>query len=148
MARVSKRPSLVISDEIRVPVPGLVPPTHNHARYSITPLGHVFRDDGRLLTPTPGHKINFNGGSVSRSLALLVFLAFGRKSLVKKWNADQRNIVIRDVPHDVWVNPCGPTDEQTGRLRCSVHDVKLVPHSQLIQFGQRGKIPETQLPII
>jgi hypothetical protein len=148
MSRVSKRPSLVVSDDNRVPVPGLVQDSAHLARYEITPLGHVYRDDGRLLTPTPGGKINFNGGTVSRSLSTLVFRAFGRPELVAMWRADQRNVLVGEVIHDLWVDPCGPTDKLTGRRRCTVHDVFLVPHGEVITRGRYGRAPATKLPIV
>jgi hypothetical protein len=147
MARVSKR-LLDVSDDNRVAVPGLVQQREKLARYTITPLGHVYRDDKRLLTPNPGGKMNFNGGKFSRSLALLVFLAFGKPSLVKAWNEEKRIVVLGEEHYDVWVDPCGPTDELTGRLRCTVNDVKLVPHGELIKYGRRGVQPATQLSIL
>jgi hypothetical protein len=154
MARVSKRPSLVVSDDTRVPVPGLVQKTRAHARYFITPLGHIYREpctrypDGRLLTPNPAGKINFNGGRVSRALSTLVFRAFGRPELVADWREAERNVLHDGTLYDVWVDPRGPQDELTGRRRCTVHDVKLVPHGELISYGRRGTPPATQLPII
>jgi hypothetical protein len=148
MARVSKRPPLIVSDETRVPVPGLVPKNHNYATYTVTPLGHIYRDDGRLLTPTADGWIKFNGGRNSRTLARVVFLAFGRPELVAGWRVKEKDVLINGTPHDVWVDPRGPTDELTGRLRCTVHDVKLVPHGELIKFGRRSEIPKTQIPII
>lgn len=153
MARVSKS-SLVVSDKTRVPVPGITPKTRFHARYVVTPLGHVYRDsctrfpDGLLLTPTPAGKINFNGGSVSRSLTTLVFRAFGRADLIEKWRPEQRDVLIDGVIYDLWVDPCGPTDKLTGRRRCTVNDIKLVPHGELIIYGRRGEYPKTLLPII
>lgn len=145
MARVSKRS---LSDDVRVAVPGLVQTRESLARYTITPLGHVYREDGRLLTPTPGGKINFNGGRSSRSLALLVFLAFGKPSLVKAWREEERDVLLDGESYDVWVDPCGPSDKLTSRRRCTVKDVKLVPHRQLIKYGRRGTVPETQLSIL
>jgi len=143
--RVSKRS---LSDDVRVAVQGLVQPDPRMKRYTITPIGHVYGEDDRLLTPTPGGKINFNGGRWSRSLALLVFLAFGKPALVKAWREEQRDVLWEGESYDVWVDPCGPTDEMTDRRRCTVNDVKLVPHRQLIKFGRRGTMPETQLPIL
>lgn len=146
-SKVSKRP-LVMSDALRVPVPGLAPLDQTRARYSVTPLGHIYRDDGRLLTPTPAGKINFNGGIISRSLATLVFRAFGRADLIEKWRPEQRDVLIDGVIYDLWVDPCGPTDKLTGRRRCTVNDIKLVPHGELIIYGRRGEYPKTLLPII
>lgn len=147
MAGVSKRPSL-LSDDNRVAIPGLVQLDPKLARYTITPLGHVFREDGRLLTPTSAGKINFNGGRFSRALPLLVFLAFGRRKYVEAWRPERKSVVLDDENYDVWRDNCGPTDELTGRQRCTVHDVKLVPHGEVIRYGQRGILPTTQLSII
>lgn len=145
--KVSKRPSPAaypgpITDDVRKPVP-TVPYDPNRALYEITPLGHVYRDDGRLLTPTHDLKVNFRGGHLTRSLPVLVFRAFGNESLVASWR-DPESPWRR---FDPWVEPLGPLDPAHGRPRCTVKDVVLVPHAELIRFGRYGRKPKTRYPI-
>lgn len=139
----SKRPSphvVPLSDAHRVPVPTL-PIVWNHARYTITPLGHVYRDDGRLLPPTPELRVNFNGNSVRRSLPLLVFRAFGHPDLLARIDSDLARF-------DPWVEPFGERDHLTDRRRCTVHDVVLVPHAELVRYGRSGRVPKIRLSIL
>lgn len=131
-----------LSDAHRVPVPTL-PIVWNHARYTITPLGHVYRDDGRLLPPTPNLRVNFNGNSVRRSLPLLVFRAFGHPELLARTGPDG------DLARfDPWVEPFGEHDPATGRRRCNINDVVLVPHAELIRYGRSGRRPQIRLSIL
>jgi hypothetical protein len=140
----SRRPSTHVvdfSDANRVPVPTL-PVVWNHARYTITPLGHVYRDDGRLLPPTPNLRVNFNGNSVRRSLPLLVFRAFGHPELLARHDGGDL------AKHDPWVEPFGELDPLTRRRRCTIRDVWLVPHAELILYGRYGRPPRTRLSIL
>ncbi len=150
--QVSKRPSsraytLVVSDDTRKPVPTVPRNDPTQARYEITPLGHVFRDDGRLLLPVRSQnqvKMHFCGAQkIRRSLPKLVFLAFGHPRLLARWR-DRSDL----YNHDPWVDPTGPLDPLTGRPRCTVHDVVLVPHAELVQFGSHNVAIQTRLSIL
>lgn len=149
--RVSKRPSPVeytldVSDDNRVPVPTVPADDPRRPRYTITPLGHVFRDDGRLLTPAYNQnqlKVFFCANRYGRSLPKLVFLAFGHPTLVERWR-DRSDL----HSYDPWVDPMGPMDEATGRPRCTVHDVVLVPHAELIRLGAGNHRIKTSLSIL
>ena len=147
MARTRKRPStehvVVVSDETRVPVP-TIPRDHQLPRYTITPLGHVFRDDGRLQVPLYNHtqlKVAFCDNKYHRSLPKLVFLAFGHPSLLLMWSENQRTLIP-------WVDPMGPLDPLTGRPTCTVHDVFLIPMGELVYFGRCRRPIRTRLPIL
>lgn len=146
MARQRKRPSthhVDRSDDVRVPIPTLVaPPTA--ARYLITPLGHVYREDGRLRLPTPDLKMTFNGGKSTRSLPLLVFRVFGHPLLRERWQ-DPNDWLSG---YTAWVPKFGPKDSLTGRRSCTVDDVVLVPHGELISYGRFGAAPPTRLSIL
>ena len=142
MKRPSKRPSLVErSDAVRVPVPTLEP-SPDQARYLITPLGRVYRDDGRLLTPRDDLKIRVNGNVFCRAIPLLVFLAFAHPGLVEAREAGPL------ADWHPWVDKFGPRDDLTGVRRCTVDDVMLVPHGELVRYGRRGIVPTTRLPIL
>jgi hypothetical protein len=135
----TKRPSPVehtvnVSDHTRKAVP-TVPVVTNLASYVITPLGHVFRCDGRLVLPyhhgnRPEHRaqlsVSLNNGRHVRSLPRLVFFAFGHPRLIERWR--DRSDLHSYVP---WIDPEGPLDPLTGRTRCTVHDVLLVPVGEL-----------------
>ena len=157
----TKRPSeerthaqaLDVSDRNRVPVP-TVPRPNNLAWYSITPLGHVYRCDGRLVVPhtRPDCRRTSTGATPLmvafsnrywRPLAKLVFLAFGHPKLIERWQArtDLRS-------YSAWVDPTGPIDPLTKHTRCTVHDVVLVPHGELISLGQKGYPVRTRLSIL
>jgi hypothetical protein len=142
----SKRPPehcVVVSDTTRVPVPGVRIDAHL-PRYHITPLGRVYRDDGRLLLPYYNDNqiaVSFASGRWRLSLPKLVFLAYGHPLLIERWRDDLRD-------HDPWLFPFGPNDELTGRTRCTVHDVVLVPRKEQIRFGMNSRLPRTQLPIL
>lgn len=146
MARTSKRPYVLpMTDAHRVAVPTLEEQRRvNQARYSITPLGRVYRDDGRLLVPDGNLKINFHGGRVSRSLPKLVFLAFAHPELLARWHEPADPLHV----YDPWVETFGERDEVTKRRRCTVRDVVLVPHAELITFGRYGRPPATRLSIL
>lgn len=151
MARVSKRPAehiVLVSDTNRVPVP-TIPRDAHLPRYTITPLGHVYRDDGRLLTPYYNGtqlKVSLCADRFRRSLPKLVFLAFGHPDLLARWHAGDLRT------YDPWFNPMNPIDPATTRPVCTVHDVVLVPHKDLIAAGIRGHINpkrlRTRLPIL
>lgn len=148
MPRKVRRPSsaaytIDVSDNNRVPVP-TVPKHPDWARYEITPLGHVYRDDGRLMTPTTELVMKLCHNRIARSLPKLVTLAFGHPKLVKRWtNPDDE---LRS--YDAWVEPFGPTDPAHGRRRCTVHDVFLVPRKDLVRFGMSGRVPPVRLPVL
>ena len=144
----SKRPSrpkwmiprgrkVPLTDERRVPFPEVpVLPAHQ-ARYFITPMGRVYRDDGRLLKPAPATSmIRLNGSNVDRSVPRAVFRAFGR---VKPPEGET---------WDCWIPYGTPDDELTGRRRCSVIDVHLVPRSELVQLHTYGRYPKTLVKIV
>ena len=143
----TKRPSeerthaqaLDVSDRNRVPVP-TVPRPNNLAWYSITPLGHVYRCDGRLVVPhtRPDCRRTSTGAT-----PLMVFLAFGHPKLIERWQArtDLRS-------YSAWVDPTGLIDPLTKHTRCTVHDVVLVPHGELISLGQKGYPVRTRLSIL
>jgi hypothetical protein len=148
MLQTRKRPSsrrhhVTLSDDIKVPVPQLEPPSPAHARYNVTPLGHVYRDDGRLLRPNADLHVLFNGGRQQRSLPKIVFLAFGHPEL---HDLCQRGEIL--ASYRPWVSPDAPIDDLTDRRRCSVDDVKLVPLSQLVRRIRSGRPPATQLSIL
>jgi len=116
-------------DQERVALPGVEGLPSAYARYEVSAAGRVYRDDGRLLTPSAGQngaiKINLNGGRRSRSLPRVVYEAFATVEPPddgRTW--------------DPWVDPMGPLDEATKRLRISVYDVVLVPHGDLIRYGK------------
>jgi hypothetical protein len=150
-ASVSKRPSSVeytldISDRNRVHVPTVPRDDPNMPRYVITPLGHVFRDDGRLQIPQFNEtqlKVKFCDRRYARSLPKLVFLAFGHPMLIERWydRADLHN-------YDPWVDPMGPIDPMTDRPCCTVNDVVLVPHKELIRHGRSNQRIRTRLSIL
>jgi hypothetical protein len=99
-------------------------------RYYITALGRVYRDDGRLMKIEANLHVNLNRHpNTQKSLPKAVALAFGLKppSYGAAWRA--------------WVDPDGPIDPLTGRLRCSVADIVYVPHSELIAYYMSGKDP-------
>lgn len=137
-----KKRSIEELDRDRRPLPGAVERPTRFARYNVSAAGRVRRDDGFLLTPSYGSngavKININGGRQSRSLPRVVYDAFGTLHSPedgKTW-----------VP---WVDPDGPLDEATGRLRVTVYDVVLVRHGDLIRYGQnRSKPPTDRMPIV
>ena len=142
----SKRPSphvVDLSDTVRVPVPGLEN-RPNCARYLVTPLGRVYRDDGRLLAPRSDLKVRLNGNSRARTVPHIVTLAFGHPLLLTRWTADDGDL----RSYRAWVHPFGPKDSLTGQVRCTVNDVVLVPHAELIRFGRYGRWPTTRLPIL
>lgn len=129
--RKRKRLSVEVSDDNRVLLPGIEWPPNSH-RYYVTALGRVYRDDGRLLAVTPQLNVNAEiipGRRFNRSLPLAVAKAFGHKP-------PKRGHAWRP-----WVDPDGPIDLLTGRLRCSIVDIKLVPHSEIIAWRMSGKDP-------
>ena len=145
MPRTSKRPAYRVdmTDANRVAVPTLRR-EHNHARYVITPLGHVYRDDGRLLVPDANLRLKVNGGSQLRSIPKMVFLAFGHPALRARWETPGDPLGL----FDPWIEPFGEHDPLTRRRRCTVHDVVLVPHAELIRYGRSGRPPVTRLSIL
>jgi hypothetical protein len=188
---------LVPTDDVKVKLPDYEPKSDRAAHYNITPMGRVYRDDGKLLRPHPETlKIGLGGGGQSRSLPRLVFRAFGRSTMLYaqskrvvvtltqrfirqgqlvEWPvqvSDEEQAAQQYTYHcfgvrwvgehkdendewtltltrsgkpewwDVWHDPEAPLDEVTGAKRCSVYDVALVPHGELIRFGQHGVLPE------
>ena len=138
---MSRRPSLFepsrsigkfsLSDEHRVLFPGLTPAGVRSARYYVTPLGRVYRDDGRLLRPHERTlKVKLNGGRVYRSVPAAVFAAFGN--------------VNRSKPYIAWVPEDAPIDELTGRRSCDIRELKLVKRGELIKLA-RGTLEREQL---
>lgn len=127
--RKRKRLSVEVSDDNRVPFPGIEwSPTL--PRYYVTSLGRAYRDDGRLLAVSATLSVQpVVGYWHTRSLPLAVAQAFGHKPPTRghKWRP--------------WVDPDGPIDLLTGRLRCSIVDILLVPHSEIIAWAQSGKDP-------
>jgi hypothetical protein len=145
----SKRPPppywLDVSDDNRKPVPTLGDNDPTRATYVITPLGHVYRDDGRLLTPFAhlNHlKLQFCRRR-RRSLPKLVFLAFGHPRLIERWH-DRDDL----GSYDPWVDSRGRLDPLTGRPSCSVYDVWLIPRRELVDLGARGRLVRTRLSIL
>lgn len=68
-----------LSDDLKhcVPVPGYMPASERAAKYVISPIGHVFRDDGKLIVPKPNTLwVKFGGGTKTKSVAVLVWEAF------------------------------------------------------------------------
>lgn len=145
MSPRSSRPSprLVVSDDTRVPVPFL-PHDPDRARYEITPLGHVYRDDGRLLRPTSELKIRLRSVSFVQPLPRLLLYAFGHPKLL----AAIANPSHRLYGWHAWVPRFGEKDPLTGRRRCTVDDVVLVSHGSLVLYGQRGREPVERLSIL
>lgn len=120
-----------LSDEHRVLFPGLEPTGLHAAWYYITPLGRVYRDDGRLLKPhAKTLKVKLNGGRVYRSVPAAVYAAFG--------NVKKGALFIPWVPEDA------PLDELTGRRTCDIRKIRLVHRGNLIRLAQ-GSIEPSQL---
>jgi hypothetical protein len=124
-----------LSDDNRVPFPGLTTPP-NWASYVITALGRVYRNDGRLLAVDEHLNVRLNKGRFTRSVPAAVAKAFGHPP--PRYQAAWRP----------WVDPDGPIDPLTGRTRCSVADIKYVPHSELVAFGRTGTKPKTSFPLL
>lgn len=151
MSRPAKRPSsrheVPFSDAHRVPLPTLE--RHpDYARYVITPLGHVFRDDGRLMPPREAQngvlQLRLCGNKFARSLPLLVFNAFAHPKLIERWH-DRTDPLSS---YDPWLDRFSPRDPLTNMRRCTVHDVKLVPHAEIIRYGRYSRPPRTRLSIL
>ncbi len=125
--RKRKRLRVEVSDRNRRPFPGVDLPDRR-AKYFITALGRVYRDDGRLLAVTPNLKVQFTT-KLTRSIPLAVIRAFGHSppTYGDLWRP--------------WVDPDGPIDKLTGQLRCSIVDIKCVPHSEIIAWRVSGKDP-------
>jgi hypothetical protein len=125
--RKRKRLTVVVNDANRRPFPGIDNGPHR-ARHFITAMGRVYRDDGRLLAVTSTLKVQFSNRT-TRSIPLAVVRAFGHQPPTRghMWYP--------------WVDPDGPIDKLTGRLRCSIVDIKLVPHSEIVAWAVSGKDP-------
>ena len=133
--RKKKRLAVVISDENRKPFPGLdTPPAY--AQYFVTSLGHVYRDDGRLLAVDARLMVRLNNGRYTRSVPLAVVAAFCH-------TPPNYGDVWRP-----WVDPDGPIHPLTGRLRCSVADIRFVTHSDVVRFGRTGIKPTNIYPLL
>ena len=115
-----------LSDDCRAPFPGLTPRGPHCATYELTALGRVYRDDGRLLLPSPGKysRIRLNDRKNVRSLPKALYTLFGTKPLPSPlW-----------CP---WILPSAPIDELTGRRSYSMKHLRLAfrPDLQRLGFG-------------
>lgn len=109
-----------LDDSCRVRLPG-VKPSGLGPSYTVTALGRVYRDDGRLMAVQPEKlRIALDSNKIDRALPRVVFEAFG-------------NVV---APHDhyLWVPPDAPIDELTGARSCAVNVVKLVRRGDLLRM--------------
>ena len=135
----AKPKSIEVSDRNRRPIPNYTPPPYA-ATYYVTARGRVYRDDGRMLAVRENLHVDIGNPTKTRSLPKLVAEAFGLKppSYGGAWRA--------------WVDPDGPIDQKTGRLRCSIADLVYVPHSEIIAYHMSGrdpdKKPKTRIDVI
>lgn len=111
-----------MSDDCKVLFPNHEPASIFRAYYYVTPLGRVYRDDGRLLRPhAKTLKVKLNHGQVYMSVPAAIYAAFG--------NIDKGS---QFVP---WVPPDALIDELTGRRSCDVRTLRLVHHGNLVRLG-------------
>lgn len=129
-----------LTDENRRPFPDLITADHL-AKYFITALGRVYRDDGFLLTVSSELKVQLiSSMHFKRSVPLAVVRAFCHPppAYGDMWRP--------------WVDPDGPLDPLTGQLRCSVADIRYVTHSELVAWGRSGRNPahkpQTTYPLL
>ena len=131
--------TIEVSDRNRRPLPNFTP-TPGAANYYVTARGRVYRDDDRLLSVRENLHVDFGKPRKTRSLPKIVAQAFGLRppSYGGAWQA--------------WVDPDGPIDEATGRLRCSIADIIYVPRSEVVAYYMSGrdpaKKPKTRITVI
>lgn len=127
-----KKLDVEISDDNRAPFPGLSIDSHKQARYEVTALGRVYRDDGRLLAVSRHLRVCLCSGRFAPSLPAAVAKAFGHPPPAWQdqwlWRA--------------WVDPTGPVDELTGRLSCAANLIRYVPHAEIVRYAHYGYAPK------
>lgn len=127
--RKRKRLTVELTDDNRRPFPGL-PVAPNLAKYYITALGRVYRDDGFLVVVSPLLKVRLISSlKLNRSVPLAVVTAFGHAppNYGDQWRP--------------WVDPDGPIDPLTGQLRCSIADIRYATHSEIVAWARSGRDP-------
>ena len=131
-----KRLKVWLSDLNRKPFPGYSPEEPNGPRYFVTALGRVYRSDGRLVAVDSRLTVKLDKGRKRRSLPLAVLRAFGHKppTYYASWRP--------------WVDPDGPIDTLTGRTRCAISDLRIVPYSEIKVFELGGPKPSTFYPVL
>lgn len=138
--RRHKRLWVELSDSNRRPFPGYEPSEKHGTTYTVSAMGRVYRRDCRhddkLVAVGCRLTVKLERGGKQRSLPLAVLRAFGH------------------VPPDYaehwcpWVDPDGPLDPLTSRLRCSIVDIRIAAHSEVVRFNRGGPKPSTFYPIL
>jgi len=127
------------------------------ARYEVTAAGHVYRDDGRLILPSPAMRVSLCGGSTSRMLPHALWKAFGTVKPPRDEHTKWVAWVPASTPCEYYVRDGAgwrlseePVEGEDCRARplCTIHTIKLVPLSELISGGSTGKEPTTRIEIV